>query len=196
MQHAQFTLPAFSSLTGDVTEWREGKAETETAHLKKTGPGTESDPAGVLDLNDVLQYGLFVGYPELTTKIVELNNLLHDKPAGVDREVYITLGNTDGVNKVFTLFVEPGDTVLAEEFSFVNSLNTARTKGANIHPIKVDDKGIIPEDLDHVLSTWTNGKKPRLLYTIPCGQNPTGSVLPSDRYDAVYAIAQKHDVLM
>jgi aromatic amino acid aminotransferase I len=194
MQHAEFTLPAYSALTGDVTAWREGRAPTSIAHLKKTGPGTENDPAGVLDLNEVLQYGLFVGYPELSKKLVELNNLLHGSLQNTD--VYISLGNTDGVNKVFTLFVEPGDTVLAEEFSFTNSLNAARAKGANIHPIKMDDKGIIPEDLDRVLSTWSNRPKPRLLYTIPCGQNPTGSVLPNDRYGAVYAIAQKHDVLM
>jgi aromatic amino acid aminotransferase I len=194
MEHAQFTLPAYSSLGGDVTPWTEGRAPTAIAHLKKTGPGTEKDPGGVLDLNTVLQYGLFLGFPELVKKIVKLNELVHGHIP--DHEVYLSLGNTDGVNKVFTLFVEPGDTVLAEEFSFTNSLNSARARGAHIYPIKVDDKGIVPEDLDRVLSTWTNGPKPRLLYTIPCGQNPTGSVLPAERYDAVYAIAQKHDVLM
>jgi DNA-binding transcriptional MocR family regulator len=34
------------------------------------------------------------------------------------------------------------------------------------------------------------------MYTIPCGQNPTGSVMPSERYDEIYAICQKHDVII
>lgn len=50
-----------------------------------------------------------------------------------------------------------------------------------IHPryrIKVDGEGLIPEDLNKVLEEWDEEKRgfrrPRVLYTVPTGQNPTG----------------------
>lgn len=119
------------------------------------------------------------------------------------------------MSKVFQLFVEPDVTnVLAEEFTFASSLNSGRSKGAKFYPVKVDGDGLVPADLDRVLSTWDEdalGQKPKLLYTIPCGQvraksrkhlsacsrqNPTGSIQPQSRYDEIYRIAQKHDVIM
>ncbi|WWC88356.1 uncharacterized protein L201_003266 [Kwoniella dendrophila CBS 6074] len=160
---------------------------------------TEDDEGGILDLNEILQYGLSNGYPELIRQLEELNLHLHGKTIS-DSSVYVTLGNTDGVSKVFQLLVEPDiDTVLTEEFSFASSLNSARAKGAKLYPIKVDGQGLVPEDLERVLSTWdekTQGRKPHLLYTIPCGQNPTGSTQPPERYDAIYRIAQEHDVII
>ncbi len=246
MQHSTFTIPTLSALSsGDVAAWQNGTAETETFHLKKTGPGTENDPAGILDLNQVLQYGLSNGFPVFIQQLAELNELVHGK-ATADASVYISCGNTDGehlgrwqrprnrlteltdnsnlligVSKVFQLLVEPDvDTVLTEEYSFGSSLNSGRAKGAKFYPIKTDDDGLVPEDLDRVLTDWdenVSGRKPHLLYTIPCGQasltpysmkirpqlsclhryqNPTGSIQPPERYDAIYAICQEHDVIM
>lgn len=197
LQHATFTMPDLASLTGDVSAWQNGEASTDTIHLKKTGPGTENDPEGLLDLNEVLQYGLSNGFSELTEKLQELNDLTHGR-AHADHAVYVSLGNTDGVSKTFSLFVEPGDIVLSEEYSFSSSLNSGRARGATFYPVKVDGQGLVPEELDRVLTEWDDavGKKPHLLYTIPCGQNPTGSVQPQERYDAIYAICQKHDVII
>jgi aromatic amino acid aminotransferase I len=118
MQHATFTMPKLSALAeGNVEAWQNGTAPTEVFHLKKTGPGTEGDPAGILDLNQVLQYGLSDGFPEFVAQLAELNELLHGK-AIADASVYVSCGNTDGgsslgmsliigVSKVFQLFVEP-----------------------------------------------------------------------------------------
>nr|XP_019008024.1 uncharacterized protein I206_07192 [Kwoniella pini CBS 10737]OCF46805.1 hypothetical protein I206_07192 [Kwoniella pini CBS 10737] len=199
MSHATFTLPKLSTLNGDVQDWQIGQAVTEEIHLKKTGPGTENDEGGILDLNDILQYGLSNGYPELINQLEELNGLLHGKTTS-DQSVYISLGNTDGVSKVFQLLVEPDvDTVLTEEYSFASSLNSARAKGAKLYPVKVDGQGLIPEDLEKVLSTWdekVQGRKPHLLYTIPCGQNPTGTTQPQERYDEIYRICHEHDVII
>ncbi|WWD22194.1 hypothetical protein CI109_106685 [Kwoniella shandongensis] len=199
MSHTTFTLPTLQSLDGDVDDWKEGTAPTEEIHLKKTGPGTELDEGGVLDLSVILQYGLSNGYRELVDKLEEINLLLHGKTIS-DASVYVTLGNTDGVSKVFQLLVEPDvDTVLTEGYSFSSSLNSARAKGAKVYPVRIDEHGLDPVDFEHVLSSWdetTQGRKPHILYTIPCGQNPTGTIQPQERYDAIYAVAQKHDVII
>lgn len=96
MQHATFTLPTLESIsTGSVKDWVEGTAATDFIHLKKTGPGTEGDEGGVLDLNDVLQYGLANGFSEFADQLQELNELLHGRTIS-DASVYISCGNTDG----------------------------------------------------------------------------------------------------
>jgi aromatic amino acid aminotransferase I len=122
MQHATFTMPSLSALDGDVESWQTGQAPTELIHLKKTGPGTENDEEGILDLNQVLQYGLSNGFPQFVSQLTELNELVHGKTIA-DASVYVSCGNTDGkwawlgpgivliqytgVSKVFQLFVEP-----------------------------------------------------------------------------------------
>lgn len=67
-------------------------------------------------------------------------------------------------------------------------------------PIAIDHEGIIPSDLDKVLSEWDvqarGCKKPSLLYTVPVGQNPTGSVITTSRRKAVYGVCVKHDVII
>lgn len=97
MQHATFTLPTLQSISsGSVSDWVSGIALTETIHLRKTGPGTENDQGGILDLNDVLQYGLANGFSEFAEQLQELNELLHGRRKIADASVYISCGNTDG----------------------------------------------------------------------------------------------------
>ena len=40
------------------------------------------------------------------------------------------------------------------------------------------------------------GKRPRLLYTIPTGQNPSGTTLSDERRVELYALACKHDLII
>ncbi|KAK4689309.1 hypothetical protein P7C73_g797, partial [Tremellales sp. Uapishka_1] len=200
MRHATFTMPTLQSIaSGSLEDWKNGTAETEDFHLKKTGPGTEDDPAGICDINEVLQYGLSNGFPRLIELLGELNETIHGRVLK-DADLFITCGATDGVSKVFQLFVTPGvDTVLTEEYSFDTSLIAGQSRGAKFFPIKTDDNGMIPGDLEDVLSNWDEsirGRKPHLIYTIPCGQNPTGSVMPAERYDRIYEICSKHDVII
>lgn len=164
-------------------------------HLDKSGDGL--GPAGLMDLRTVLQYGLTKSYPQLVDRLTALNELLHGTPHA-ETAVTATLGNTDGVSKAMTLFVDEGDVVLAEEFEFPASVNAGRAKGATFEPVPLDEEGLVPVALDKLLTEWdsTKGKKPHVLLTTPCGQNPTGCVSTPERMDAVYAVARKHDLVM
>ncbi|RSH87373.1 Aromatic/aminoadipate aminotransferase 1 [Saitozyma podzolica] len=164
LKHATFTMPTIESISsGSLESWKDGTADTEDFHLKKTGPGTEDDPAGVFDLNDVLQYGLSNGFPELIELLEELNECIHGRVLK-DAGLFVTCGGTDGISKVFQLFVEPGiDTVLTEEYSFDTSLINGRSRGAKFFPVMTDDDG---------------------------------SVMPAERYDKIYEICSKHDVII
>ena len=44
--------------------------------------------------------------------------------------------------------------------------------------------------------TRAQGKRPRLLYTIPTGQNPSGTTLSDERRVELYALACRHDLII
>ena len=57
---------------------------------------------------------------------------------------------------------------------------------------------MVPAALERVLATWdpARGRRPHVLYLVPCGQNPTGSTLSLERRLQIYAIAQKYDLVI
>jgi aromatic amino acid aminotransferase I len=102
-----------------------------------------------------------------------------------------------------------------DRFVYGSGAFELRSLGARLKPIPSDKDGIIVEELERILTTWdsrTQGKKPHILYLVPVGnvsslaiaprrlvtdqRNPSGVILPSERYDAIYTLCQQHDLLM
>jgi len=51
--------------------------------------------------------------------------------------------------------------------------------------------------LRSLLSSWPSERpKPKVLYLIPTGQNPSGATLPEERRREIYAIAQQYNLLI
>lgn len=141
-----------------------------------------------------LQYGSSAGSPKLLDYIKEHTQLVH-APQYKDWDVILTVGNTQAWDATLRTFTNRGDTILAEKFSFSSASEGARANGVNIVPVEVDLEGIIPEAFEKQLESWS-GPMPKLLYTIPTGQNPTGGTLSSQRRKAIYKISQKYDFII
>jgi kynurenine/2-aminoadipate aminotransferase len=63
--------------------------------------------------------------------------------------------------------------------------------------VPCDGGGLIPDALAALLDTWpARAPKPKALYTIPCGGNPTGATLTVERKRAIYDIARRHNILI
>ncbi|KAJ5624258.1 Pyridoxal phosphate-dependent transferase major region subdomain 2 [Penicillium lagena] len=96
------------------------------------------------------------------------------------------------------MFGKAGEYILTEEYTFAAFLETAIPLGYRFCGIKMDQHGILQEDLDHVLSNWDEAargaKKPTLLYTIPTGQNPSGATAPIQRRREIYEVARCHNL--
>jgi DNA-binding transcriptional MocR family regulator len=62
----------------------------------------------------------------------------------------------------------------------------------------MDNQGLLPSALDAILTQRQAAglALPRLLYTIPTGQNPTGSVMGAERMCQVYELARKWDLII
>ncbi|KAL7412740.1 pyridoxal phosphate-dependent transferase [Mrakia frigida] len=197
LSSAKFTVPSFGQLGSEGLEgWKSGEDEGMSLELFKGKEG------GVVDLERGLQYaGGPNGFSELTKPLMEVMKLVHNPPYA-DATVVLTLGASDGISKTFQLFANHDGTtnVLAERCTFGSAINTGR-QAFNIKfwPIEMDGEGLLPESLDSVMTNWDvskQGQKPGLLYTIPCGQNPTGSVPSDQRYQEIYELGQKHDLII
>lgn len=147
-----------------------------------------------IELARALQYGYTEGHLELMAFLKEHTELIHKLPYD-DWGCVATIGNTQAWDAVLRTFCNKGDTILVEEFTFPSALETAHALGVNQFPVPIDQTGIIPEKLEALMDTWV-GPKPKLLYVIPTGQNPTGSCLSAERRKAIYKIAQKHDFII
>jgi aromatic amino acid aminotransferase I len=112
----------------------------------------------------------------------------------------MSIGSTSSLEVAFRMFLNPGDCVLAEEFTFSSAVETSHPLGCRFVGVPMDDEGMIPSALDDLLSTWDpavqNAPKPFLVYTVPTGQNPTGSTQSLSRRKAIYKLAQKHDLIL
>lgn len=108
-------------------------------------------------------------------------------------DILILSGSNQGIEIFNSLFVEPGDTVLVEEYSYSATIGRLRGMGANIVGVPLDDDGIDMDALANILADLSaQGNSPKFLYTIPTIQNPTGSVLPLDRRHRLIELARQH----
>ncbi|KAL6944837.1 hypothetical protein ACO0RG_001591 [Hanseniaspora osmophila] len=167
--------------------------------IEYTIPKNISDTKGkdVIALERCLQYGFSQGQTPFLDFVREHTKIVHQMGKYEDWDVLATTGNTGAWESTLRVFCNRGDTILAEAHSFSSSIAAAEAQGINTFPVPMDNEGIIPEKLSEILDNWTEGvPKPKLLYTIPTGQNPTGSSLSVERKVAIYELAKKHDFII
>jgi 2-aminoadipate transaminase len=133
-----------------------------------------------------LQYSTTEGNPDLRAAIAAR---LTAKGLETDPEaVLVTSGSQQALTLVATVLLEPGDAVLVEEPSYLAALQAFALAGAEAVPVPCDDGGIDPD----AVAALAAERDPKLLYTIPTFQNPTGRTLDLERRRALADVAQRH----
>eukprot|EP00241_Pyramimonas_parkeae_P002654 CAMPEP_0114233518 /NCGR_PEP_ID=MMETSP0058-20121206/5208_1 /TAXON_ID=36894 /ORGANISM="Pyramimonas parkeae, CCMP726" /LENGTH=445 /DNA_ID=CAMNT_0001345115 /DNA_START=103 /DNA_END=1440 /DNA_ORIENTATION=- len=111
--------------------------------------------------------------------------------------VQMSAGSMSAIDITLDNLLDPGSTLLIEEFTFCAALDAMKSSRVNLVTVKGDRDGMIPESLDECCrSLQQQGIKPRAVFIIPKGQNPTGTCLSEERYHAIYAIACKFDFII
>ena len=134
------------------------------------------------------------GYPDLRQFVADKSRAQRGIPASID-DIMITTGSGQGLDMISRLLVNPGDTVLCEEFCYQGALNRFRKLGAKIEGMTLDGDGIVIDALAQQLADLkAKGITPKFIYTIPTIQNPTASILPLDRRHALIKLARDYNV--
>ncbi len=144
------------------------------------------------EVGAALQYGAEQGTRSLLEVLVEKIN--REQWLAVRPEnLMITAGSTHAVDMLTRLHTQPGSVLMLEAPSYVDSLHLFRDQELDLHPLPMDEEGLIPGALaEEIERLHARGLAPRLLYTIPTFHNPTGRTLSEARRVEIIALAHRH----
>ncbi|MFA4639383.1 aminotransferase-like domain-containing protein [Pyrococcus kukulkanii] len=171
---------------GDIISFAGGVPSVETFPLEEL----KDILAEVSEIPQAFQYGPSEGIPELRE---ELSKYMKERwGAKVDPGgIIVTHGSQQGIDVVGRALIDPGDVVLVEAPTYFVALNTFQVYEPKFAQVRVDEEGIITEDLEVILKNM-NGRI-KILYTVPTFQNPTGTTLTEDRRKHLVELAEEYD---
>ena len=105
-------------------------------------------------------------------------------------EVLVTSGSQQGLDLAARVFVAPGDTVVVEEPTFFGALQVFRRAQARLLSVPVDRDGMRTDVLESLLARH----RPKLIYTLPTFQNPSGAVMNLARRRHLLELAYRFQV--
>jgi 2-aminoadipate transaminase len=137
-----------------------------------------------------LQYGPTRGLPRLCEFIAGVCRQRRINATADD--VIVTTGSQQALDLIAHTLLDPGDVVLVELPSYIGGTSSFYARSANVVGVAQDDDGIVPSSLEEA----ARRTKPKLLYTIPNFQNPSGRLMTQQRRAEVRKLAAKHDFLI
>jgi len=143
-----------------------------------------------LEQPDALSYGPIQGEVELREQVSRV--LLERGLAASPESVLITSGAQQGIDLVLRALAVPGGVILTEEPVYPGILELASAHGQQVIGLPMDDGGLALAAVEAACIAY----RPRLLYSVPTFQNPTGLSLAPERRAALLALARTYGLLI
>ncbi|KDQ52638.1 hypothetical protein JAAARDRAFT_39888 [Jaapia argillacea MUCL 33604] len=148
-------------------------------------------------LAEALQYGATSGNPSLVNWVYGLQEFSHGRKKGEGWRISIGSGSQDLIYKAVNAMVNPGDSVLVESPVYAGVIPMFQTLHCDQIEVATDSNGISSASLREILESWPSSKpKPKVLYTVPYGCNPTGMTATLERRKEVLALSREHDFII
>lgn len=143
---------------------------------------------------DLAKYPHPSGYPPLREYVA--GKLARDRGLSVSpRDIILGDGSSQPNHMIIEALMNPGEVVLTEEFTYPGTLGILRRFGADIRGVACDQEGFLPDALEGAIRTACGeGKRVKLIYTIPTFQNPLGWVMSLERRQHLLETAQRHGI--
>ncbi|MGB2711702.1 MAG: PLP-dependent aminotransferase family protein, partial [Conexibacter sp.] len=107
----------------------------------------------------------------------------------------VTTGGMQGLDLACKLFVGAGDVVTVESPTYTNGAATISGYEGRIVPVPCDAQGLDVDALEALVGS-SGGVPPKLIYTIPTFQNPSGATLPLARRVRLVELAERWGSLL
>ena len=137
---------------------------------------------------EALQYGTTYGLPALREIIVQRLNQMDGTSNWPNRPTkercLLGTGSQQLLYILGEILLDPGDIVLASVPTYFVYMGALQSFGANIVPVRTDEHGLDPVDLDHQLEKLSregNLSRVKFVYDVTYFCNPTGLTLSLDR---------------
>ena len=102
--------------------------------------------------------------------------------------ILVLSGSTQGVGLVGRFLLNPGDEVVVEVPTYLGAIQTFRALNARVIGVPTDNEGMRVDLLESILARH----RPRLIYTQPTFQNPTGAVMSQERRRRLLLLARRY----
>jgi DNA-binding transcriptional MocR family regulator len=114
-----------------------------------------------------------------------------DRGATVRAEnILIVTGSQQGLDLIARAFLRAGDEVVMEAPSYLGALQIFGAVGARLLGVPLDEEGMRLDVLENVLIRY----RPKLIYTLPTFQNPSGRTMTPRRRLRLLELARRHRV--
>ncbi|KAA1477143.1 PLP-dependent transferase [Dentipellis sp. KUC8613] len=148
-------------------------------------------------LAEALQYSATAGIPSLVKWLTGLQEAEHRRKQGEGWRLSVASGSQDAFYKATTAVLNPGDVVLVETPAYAGVIPVYSSLHVEMIEVPTDEKGIRSDVLRSILENWPASKpKPKTLYTVPYGSNPTGYTATVERRLEVLELSRQHDFLI
>ena len=165
-------------------------------------PDPATFPTGVLaelatrlitgDPGVALQYSATEGIAGVRDYVVSRLDLLQGRRPEPG-ELMITSGGIDCMELVAKSYLDTGDAVVVEAPTYLGAIMAFRGYEADVRGVPVDSDGLRTDILADQLAA---GLRPKILYTIPDFQNPTGLTMSASRRGELVALARRYGFLI
>jgi 2-aminoadipate transaminase len=108
-------------------------------------------------------------------------------------ELMITSGGIDCMELLAKSYLDPGDVVVVEAPTYLGGIMAFRGYEADLRGVPLDGEGM---RVDVLASMLAGGLRPKIVYTIPDYQNPTGLSLAADRRTELVGLARRYGFLI
>lgn len=144
----------------------------------------------------VFQYGTTEGYSPLRESIHFLMEKAYNLSVHPDN-ILVTSGSQQALYLLCKVLLNPGDTIITENPTYVGALSTFRSFMADIHTVDMNNDGMDISGLERLAAGLiASGKKPRFIYTIPSIHNPTGITMGVLQRRMLYDIASRYNLMI
>jgi 2-aminoadipate transaminase len=108
-------------------------------------------------------------------------------------ELMITSGGIDCMELLAKSYLDPGDEVIVEAPTYLGAIMAFRGYQASVRGVPIDADGLRVDVLGDQLA---GGARPKILYTIPDFQNPTGLSMSLERRQELVELARRYGFLI
>jgi 2-aminoadipate transaminase len=108
-------------------------------------------------------------------------------------ELMITSGGIDCMELLAKTYIDPGDVVAVEAPTYLGAIMAFRGYEADVRGVAMDDDGMRVGLLADLLA---GGLRPKIIYTIPDYQNPTGLSMNAERRHELVRLARRYGFLI
>jgi DNA-binding transcriptional MocR family regulator len=104
--------------------------------------------------------------------------------------ILIVTGSQQGLDLIARAFLRAGDEVVVEAPSYLGALQIFSAAGARLLGVPLDEEGMRLDVLENILIRY----RPKLIYTLPTFQNPSGRTMAPRRRLRLLELARRHRV--